>query len=84
MSVFKADKKFEKFEDVTPELLKKEGVKFYRPSPILCTDNAAMIGAAGYYEYLKGTRSGLDLNAIPNLALGERERKFHANYKKEK
>ena len=66
------------------EACKKEGVKFYRPSPILCTDNAAMIGAAGYYEYLKGTRSGLDLNAIPNLALGERERKFHANYKKEK
>lgn len=48
------------------------GITFYSPSPILCTDNAAMIGAAGYYEYLKGVRSGLDLNAVPNLKLGER------------
>lgn len=47
-------------------------VKFYRPSPILCTDNAAMIGAAGYYDYMAGIRSGLDLNAVPNLKLGER------------
>ena len=45
---------------------------FYRPSPILCTDNAAMIGTAAYYEYIKGTRHGWDLNAIPNLKLGER------------
>ena len=50
----------------------KNNVKFYHPSPILCTDNAAMIGAAAYYEYLAGTRHGLDLNAIPNLKLGER------------
>ncbi len=48
------------------------GITFYSPSLILCTDNAAMIGAAGYYEYLKGVRSGLDLNAVPNLKLGER------------
>jgi N6-L-threonylcarbamoyladenine synthase len=48
------------------------GIRFYHPSPVLCTDNAAMIGAAGYYEYLAGTRSGLDLNAVPNLRLGER------------
>lgn len=54
------------------EACKKEGVAFYHPSPILCTDNAAMIGAAAYYEYLAGTRSGLDLNAVPNLKLGER------------
>ena len=47
-------------------------IKFYRPSPIFCTDNAAMIGAAGYYEYKKGVRSGFDLNAVPNLKLGER------------
>lgn len=49
-----------------------EGVEFYRPSPVLCTDNAAMIGAAGYYDYIRGIRSGLDLNAVPNLKLGER------------
>ena len=48
------------------------GVKFYSPSPGLCTDNAVMIGAAGYYEYIKGTRHGYDLNAVPNLKLGER------------
>ena len=50
----------------------KNHIKFYHPSPILCTDNAAMIGAAAYYEYLAGTRHGLDLNAVPNLKLGER------------
>lgn len=50
----------------------KEGIHFYHPSPIYCTDNAAMIGAAAYYEYQKGARSGWDLNAVPNLKLGER------------
>ena len=50
----------------------KEGIRFYRPSPIFCTDNAAMIGGAAYYEYQKGTRHGWDLNAVPNLKLGER------------
>lgn len=48
------------------------GIQFYSPSPILCTDNAAMIGAAAYYEYMRGTRHGYDLNAVPNLKLGER------------
>ncbi len=47
-------------------------VQFYCPSPIYCTDNAAMIGVAGYYEYIKGTRHGYDLNAVPGLRLGER------------
>lgn len=50
----------------------KRGVRFYHPSPILCTDNAAMIGAAAYYEFISGVRDGWDLNAIPNLKLGER------------
>lgn len=50
----------------------KNHIQFYYPSPILCTDNAAMIGAAAYHEYINGTRSGLDLNAVPNLKLGER------------
>ena len=50
----------------------KEGIRFYRPSPIFCTDNAAMIGVAAYYEYQKGTRHGWDLNAVPTLKLGER------------
>ena len=51
---------------------RKNHVTFYHPSPVFCTDNAAMIGVAGYYEYIKGVRSGLDLNAVPNLKLGER------------
>ena len=51
---------------------RKEGIEFYHPSPVYCTDNAAMIGAAAYYEYQKGMRHGLDLNAVPNLRLGER------------
>ena len=50
----------------------KNNIGFYSPSPILCTDNAAMIGAAAYYEYIKGVRHGYDLNAVPNLKLGER------------
>ncbi len=50
----------------------RENLKFYCPDPVLCTDNAAMIGCAGYYEYKKGVRSGWDLNAVPNLKLGER------------
>ena len=48
----------------------KRGYDFYRPSPILCTDNGAMIACAGYYEYMAGVRHGWDLNAVPNLKLG--------------
>ncbi|MCR5157295.1 MAG: tRNA (adenosine(37)-N6)-threonylcarbamoyltransferase complex transferase subunit TsaD [Butyrivibrio sp.] len=62
-------------------LMEKEcaanNIKYYRPSPVLCTDNAAMIGAAAYYEYMKGVRFGLDMNAVPNLPLGDRERRYH-------
>lgn len=50
----------------------EQGIAFYRPTPVMCTDNAAMIGAAAYYEYLKGVRHGYDLNAVPNLKLGEK------------
>ncbi len=50
----------------------KRKIHFYHPSPILCTDNAAMIGAAAYYDYQKGIRHGFDLNAVPNLKLGEK------------
>ncbi len=50
----------------------REGLSLHIPSPVLCTDNAAMIGCAAYYEYLAGVRDGWDLNANPNLKLGER------------
>ena len=54
------------------EACEENGIEFYHPSPIFCTDNAAMIGVAAYYEYLSGTRHGWDLKAVPNLKLGER------------
>lgn len=54
------------------EACDRNGIEFYYPSPVYCTDNAAMIGVAGYYEYIKGVRSGYDLNAVPALKLGER------------
>ena len=50
----------------------ERGVAFYRPSPVLCTDNAAMIGCAAYYDLVRGMTSDLTLNAVPGLRLGER------------
>ena len=50
---------------------KKNNYVFLKPSPILCTDNAAMIGCAAYYKYLKEEFSELSLNAIPNLKLAD-------------
>jgi len=49
--------------------LEKEGIKIYMPDLKLCTDNAAMIASAGYYNFIDGKRDNLDLNAIPNLKL---------------
>ena len=51
------------------ELGKEKKLEIYYPELNLCTDNAAMIASAGYYQYLEGTRGTLDLNAIPNLKL---------------
>ena len=51
----------------------KNEIEFYYPSPIFCTDNAAMIGVCGYYDYINGVRSGLDLNAVPGLKIGTRQ-----------
>jgi N6-L-threonylcarbamoyladenine synthase len=50
----------------------KNGIRVLVPSPILCTDNAAMIGSAAYFEYISGRRADLSLNAVPNLKLGQR------------
>lgn len=49
--------------------LEEKGIKVYMPELKLCTDNAAMIASAGYYNYIAGKRDTLDLNAIPNLKL---------------
>ncbi|MCR5734492.1 MAG: tRNA (adenosine(37)-N6)-threonylcarbamoyltransferase complex transferase subunit TsaD [Lachnospiraceae bacterium] len=54
------------------EACRQCGITLYYPSPVYCTDNAAMIAVAGYYEYLRGNFAGYDLNAVPNLKLGER------------
>ena len=51
---------------------KKRNINVLFPSPILCTDNAAMIGSAAYFECLRGNVASMDLNAKPNLRLGER------------
>jgi N6-L-threonylcarbamoyladenine synthase len=48
---------------------KKEGIEIFLPDPAYCTDNAAMIGSAAYYRYLRGERAGLDLNAHAVLPL---------------
>ncbi len=54
------------------EACAKKGVRFCMPSPIYCTDNAAMIAVAGYHEYIAGNTSGWDLNAVSALKLGQR------------
>ena len=51
------------------ELSEKEKIDIYYPEGILCTDNAAMIAASGYYDFLKGNFADLKLNAVPNLKL---------------
>lgn len=53
------------------ELGKKKKIEVYFPEIGLCTDNAAMIASAGYYDFLAGKTSDLSLNAVPNLKIGE-------------
>ena len=50
--------------------LEEQNIKIYMPDLKLCTDNAAMIASAGYYNFISGKRDKLDLNAVPNIQLG--------------
>lgn len=59
------------FRNHVKEKAAQAGLEVWYPPAHLCTDNAAMIGSAGYFRYLAGHRSGWDLNALPNLKLGD-------------
>jgi N6-L-threonylcarbamoyladenine synthase len=51
------------------EMSKRREVELFMPSPSLCTDNAAMISAAGYHHFKAGNLAGLDLNPVAYLPL---------------
>ena len=53
------------------EACEKKGVQFYHPSPIFCTDNAAMIGSQGYYEFISGVEADESLNAYATMPIDE-------------
>ncbi len=61
------------FRSAMEDACRKRGVQFFYPSPVLCTDNAAMIGTAAYYAYQAGRRDDWTLNAVPDLKLGCRQ-----------
>lgn len=58
-----------RLREMLREQCQKKGLALYYPSPVLCTDNAAMIGCAAYYKYIAGGRDDLSLDAVPGLKL---------------
>ena len=55
--------------DKMEKVCAKHGINVVYPPPILCTDNAAMIACAGYYEFLNGNTADMTLNAVASLPL---------------
>ncbi len=62
-----------KLRETLQKRCKDVGIELYIPSPVLCTDNAAMIGCSAYYKYKEGKESGLYMDAHANLPLGEKK-----------
>ena len=60
---------YSRLRELLQEACQENNLELYYPDPILCTDNAAMIGCAGYYKYLDGGIDSLDLDAVPGLKL---------------
>ena len=56
-----------RLRELISEKAAEHGIEVLRPSPLLCTDNGAMIASAAYYAYRAGERSGYDLDAVPAL-----------------
>ena len=53
------------------EECEKNGFSLFMPELKYCGDNAAMVGAQGYYEFLSGKRAGMDLNAVASMSITE-------------
>lgn len=53
-----------KLRELAEKYAEENGIKLHYPPLVLCTDNAAMIAARGYYEYKKGNFAKSDLNAV--------------------
>ena len=61
-------------EDIK-RMCKENDIQLYYPSPVLCTDNGAMIGSAAFYTLMQGKISDIDLNAFATGGLDEFYRK---------
>lgn len=61
-----------RLREAMSQMAEENGFELYYPSPVYCTDNAAMIGVAGYYDYRNGIVHDMSLNAVSNLVLGKK------------
>ena len=57
--------------DTLTAICEQENLKLYYPPLSLCTDNGAMIGSCGYYEYLSGNISDMSMNAYASYDIGK-------------